>query len=89
MASNDLYEQWVAFCKGATPGTRYWLADELFERLFDALGQQARYTSSDVGYQFCVTYRGGYEHGGMTFYRRAIYPNPPRRAPGRQEFYAR
>lgn len=89
MASNDLLEQWIAFCKGATPGARYWLADELFERLFDRLGQEARYCSEEPAYKIAVTYRGGYECGGLTFYRKSQFPNPPRRAPGRQEFYAR
>ncbi len=88
MASNDLHAQWISFCKAATPGVRYWLNDELFNDLCEALTALARYTS-EAGYTYALTYRGGYELGGLTFYRKSIFPNPPRRAPGRQEFYAR
>jgi hypothetical protein len=89
MPSNDLHAQWISFCKGATPGTRYWLADELYARLWERLAQEQRFCSEVPAYSHSITYKGGYEIGGLTFYRRAIYPNPPRRAPGRQEFYAR
>lgn len=71
------------------PGTRYWLKPELYERLWAALAQNARSYFHDEGVKFCITYRGGYEHGGLTFYTQAIFPNPPRKAPGRQNFYAR
>jgi hypothetical protein len=92
----DLLDQWIAFCKRATPGTRYWLTDELYDRLGERLGQEVRYLEppSDLGMRFRIDYRGGYESHGLTFYRRSIYPNPPRRAthrqyPSQQEFYAR
>lgn len=89
MLSNDLLVQWISFCKGATPGTRYWLNDELWERLAARLSQEGKYYSSVPAYCFEIMYRGGYLYGGLTFYRKAIYPNPPRRAPGLQNFYAR
>ncbi len=93
MASNNLHAQWVAFCKRATPGARFWLNDDLFERLIASMRLDLRYTD-DPGLDIAsgvtaITFRGGYEHGGLSFYRRRHFPNPPRRAPGRQEFYAR
>lgn len=90
MATNDLHEQWIAFCRRAVPGARFWIGDELYSRLWAALSMDARWSPDhDHGVRYCITYRGGYEYGGLTFYTKAIFPNPPRRAPGRQEFYAR
>lgn len=79
----------MIFCKGAAPGTRYWLNDELFERLWARMDEDLRYFVEPNPWKIAITYRGGYECGGLTFYRKSQFPNPPRRAPGRQNFYAR
>lgn len=89
MESNDLLAQWVSFCKHAVPGARFWLNDELFERLWLRLEQEQRYCSESAPWKMAITYRGGYEIGGLTFYTKSSYPHPLRRAPGLQEFYAR
>ncbi len=93
MASNDLYARWVAFCKAATPGTRYWLNDDLYDELWAVMSSNARYLGSDEGLRFCINYKTGYEGCGVTFYPKRFYPGPPRRAPQRypgvREFYAR
>jgi hypothetical protein len=74
----DLYDQWMTFCKAATPGTRYWLDDELYNRLWDRIGMDARCSQPDWGMQFCIEFRAGYRGAGQTFYPKSIYPNPPR-----------
>lgn len=89
MGSNNFYDQWVSFCKHAVPGARYWLNDALFERLWVALEQEQRYFSEPPPWKIAITYRGGYEHGGLTFYAKSSYPYPLRRTSGLQEFCAR
>lgn len=89
MESNDLLVQWIAFCKRTTPGARLWIADALFERLSARLALDQRFCSEVPAWVFAITYRGGYELGGLTFYTKSQYPHPLRRAPGLQEFYAR
>jgi hypothetical protein len=89
MESNDLLVQWLAFCKRTVPGARLWLDDELFERLSARLAQDQRFCSELPAWTFAITYRGGYEYGGLTFYTKSHYPYPLRKGPGLQEFYGR
>ena len=84
----DLMEQWIAFCKQASPGLRFWITKDLFDRLWARMRQDARFNLGDDEapehqMRFAITFRGGYEYGGVTFYPKSFYPNPPRiaRAP--------
>lgn len=83
MASNNLYDQWVSFCKHAA------LKDALFEQLWMTLAQESRFFYEPAPWKLAITYKGGYEHGGLTFYTKSSYPYPLRRTSGLQEFCAR
>ncbi len=64
-----LLDQWVAFCKRATPGTRYWIDDELWDRLYDRLARDARVMDMGMSWYgtYRINYRGGHEYSGLTF----------------------